>query len=340
MKLLKIFTFIYILLFIASACKDNDDDNIVEPQVYTIEPVNITDNKAVLRANCILDKKKFELVFEWKKVSDSILHTAIQQAIHGICSFPVDNLEEDTEYTVRALMIDMDSDTLYGKEIGFRTHGTMQDIDGNTYLTMRYGKSVWMTENLRVTRYSDGMPIEARTGGINEDEDGPVYYQSLNHTPYYTNPNFGLLYNWAAAVRAEDCKSEIYIPLTENVQGVCPEGWHLSSQGEWFAMTFLYGGFEEAAASMKTENWITEPIYTVNNYSQFSVEPAGFYYYEASSNGSFNGVYKNAFFWTKDQVYDIHRVSAFAYVILPENPNVTRINMRKCAGYSVRCVKD
>jgi len=37
--------------------------------------------------------------------------------------------------------------------------GTVQDIDGNLYTWVRTGSQIWMTQNLRTARYSDGDQI-------------------------------------------------------------------------------------------------------------------------------------------------------------------------------------
>ena len=69
------------------------------------------------------------------------------------------NYNTDTLYTSR---------TDYDKRFGFGIRllkndsndtGSVVDIDGNMYPTVKIGGQVWMTQNLRVSRYSNGTEI-------------------------------------------------------------------------------------------------------------------------------------------------------------------------------------
>jgi len=215
------------LLFFASTCKKTEKE-YDPPKAYTNQPLEITNTTALLRGTFSegLSRNVKTVGFEWKKTTDNTYKKITLKANSFNFSYTATELEENTEYNVKSFVIDSYDKVFFGKEMNFFTKGTVTDIDGNTYLTMRYGDKVWMTENMRVTRFADGTPIEARTGGQSDDSDGPVYFHDKWHTPFLSNPNFGLLYNWAAAINAPDCfsifKINPYLPNTS--QGICPTG--------------------------------------------------------------------------------------------------------------------
>ena len=341
MKTKQIFLFIFIFTLLLSACEPPAPPKKYDPpKIYTLQPLDISNSNAILRGRFIKGTDEISIFgFEWRKEKDSTYKTTIVQAKNEYFSFMVTDLEEDTEYVVRAFIANDDS-LWYAKEFFFFSKGSLSDIDGNSYLSMRYGKTVWMTENLRVTRFADGTPIEGRSGGANSIKDGPVYYHNKDHTPYFNKTNFGLLYNWAAARNAPNCDTifSTFPFLPGAKQGICPDGWHLPSEQEWSDLISLCGGFDYAAIQMKSSNWTDYP-HAANNYSQFSIEPAGYYFF--NNEGDFQGVYGNAFFWTSNQIVDHgSSLSARAVQLVCGLPKIEIINYTKCAGLSVRCVKD
>jgi uncharacterized protein (TIGR02145 family) len=95
--------------------------------------------------------------------------------------------------------------------------GAVTDIDGNEYKTVKLGSQWWMAENLRVTRYRNGVEIPNVTDGEE--------WSSLSSSAYcsYQNDNaevetYGLLYNWYTV---------------DDPNGLCPTGWHVPSDDEW-----------------------------------------------------------------------------------------------------------
>jgi len=332
----RIYLFISIALLFASAC-NKPEKEYMAPKVHIQNPFGITNTKATMRASFTEGSEDITVFgFEWKEITEDNWETISTQVNNGTYSFTITNLKEKVEYAVRAFIIDASDNRVVSKEKRFLTNGTLTDIDGNTYYTLRYGSKTWMTENLRTTRYADGTPIEGRSGGVNLDSDGPVYFHGGYHTSYLREPNFGLLYNWAAAMRADDCETNIGT-LPSFLKGACPDGWHLPTINEWAELIDHFGGSEEAGTIVKTNNW-AEPAYLSFNSSRFSVEPAGWYYYEPGQG--FRNLFSSAYFWSSTQNTLSGGFSAFAVAIVSENSGFYSIKMAKKTGYSVRCVRD
>lgn len=133
-----------------------------------------------------------------------------------------------------------------------------RDQDGNIFLAASFHptdmtKDRWMITNLAATTYdteSESLPtgVNALTGpSQTSDYKNPLWsYPSINNqgsdaTTYTKNPRVGLLYNWAAATACKggaDGQASIndggVAPTpAKNVQGICPNGWHLPQDGEY-----------------------------------------------------------------------------------------------------------
>src|SRR4030042_5868846 len=85
--------------------------------------------------------------------------------------------------------------------------GTVTDIDGNTYNTIRIGDQWWMAENLASTRYSDGTEIPLITDGEAWCVlSTPAYCWYDNNENTYKDL-YGAIYNGYAAVMGNLCPS-------------------------------------------------------------------------------------------------------------------------------------
>ena len=134
-----------------------------------------------------------------------------------------------TQYYVRAFAYN-EVDTVYGAILNFTTPSftcgsTLYDIDGNDYATLQLGSQCWMKQNLRVTHYANGDTILLSTSTVGTTS--PYRYEPDSNLTTY-----GYLYNWYAAARSTSSATN-----PSNVQGVCPDGWHLPSDAEWTQLT-------------------------------------------------------------------------------------------------------
>ena len=207
--------------------------------------------------------------------------------------------------------------------------GTVTDYDGNTYNTIQIGSQWWMAENLKTTHYANGKEITLV-------EDGIAWGTTEKAMCYYDNSSanadtYGALYNWAAAMNGA-------VSSTANpsgIQGACPDGWHLPSDGEWTELIdYLsnngYSG-TEGIALKSTIGWYDSGNGT-DNFG-FTALPGGL----CGGDGEFEFLSLDARFWSATEVVD----SGVRHCLLNfEYSDVERFNQEKNKGFSVRCAKD
>jgi uncharacterized protein (TIGR02145 family) len=152
----------------------------------------------------------------------------------------------------------------------FTPAGTINDVDGNTYKVINVGSQLWMKENLKTTRYSDGSLIPNITDSaswLNLTSGAFVWYRNDEAT--YKN-TYGALYNWYSV---------------NDSRKLCPEGWHVPSDEEWTILenhVYNYleydgsewigvGGYMKEAGTI---HWYS-PNHGATNKSGFTALPAG-----------------------------------------------------------------
>lgn len=201
---------------------------------------------------------------------------------------------------------------------------TITDIDGNVYNTVNVGTQTWTTENLKTTRYSNGVPIQYVSvdtiwGGLTT-----AAFCTYNNDTTYRH-EYGNLYNFYA--------------VTES-QNICPTGWHVPSDGEWSILTAYLGGDSIAGGKMK-ETGLTHwqfPNTGATNSSGLTVIPAGYRYSNNGFNhGGFNGLNGNGAIWTSTSSSDSTSIFKLFY---PGSAEVGIINNMSSYGASVRCVSN
>jgi len=222
-----------------------------------------------------------------------------------------------TTYYIRAYATNS-AGTAYGNETSFTTLPTVTDIDGNIYNTIQIGDQVWMSENLKTSRYRNG-------GSIPNVTDNTLWSNSTIGAWSYYNNNvsnnaiYGKLYNW-------------YTTLGDTL---CPTGWGVPTDAEWTTLTDSLGGESVAGRKMKSKGityWSSQSSGT-DNSSGFSSLPGGF-----RCSGSFDYIRNYAWFWSATEYAFSYAWSRYLYYLAG---NVVRYNdIKKSVGASVRCLRD
>ena len=109
------------------------------------------------------------------------------------------------------------------------------DGDDNNYPMVEIGTQIWLSENLKTTRYLNGDVIGTTTPSTLDisNETTPKYQWACGNSEINV-PEYGRLYTWYAIADSRK---------------VCPAGWHVPSYDEWTILTdyltnngFGYGG--------------------------------------------------------------------------------------------------
>ena len=232
-------------------------------------------------------------------------------------------LTPNSVYSVKAYAINS-AGVSYTIETTFKTDaitppnlltGTIKDIDGNAYDTIRIGSQTWLVQNLNVKHYRDGSTIPVitdNTAWFNASADAMCYYNNDSNN----GSTYGALYNQAAVV---------------STKGLAPAGWHIPTIAEWEQLSNYLGGIYVAGGHLKeagTTHWLT-PNTKADNSVGFTALPAGV----RKETGVFSGLGEASFWWSTV-------VQRNAYCANTDSNLETTVNYDNRRGFSIRCVKD
>jgi uncharacterized protein (TIGR02145 family) len=211
---------------------------------------------------------------------------------------------------------------------------TVADIDGNVYHTVKIGTQTWMVENLKTTKYNDGISIPVVSDGTAWaalTTPGYCFYgnDATNKTTY------GALYNWYAV----------------NTGKLAPTGWHVPTDAEWtilenylIANGYNYDstttGNKIAKSLASTSGWSSSSNagaigndLTKNNTSGFAGLPGGF----RDGSGGFGDIGFFGHWWSSiedNTSFPWSRyLNYYGYCVY-------RYGTNKPCGFSVRCLRD
>ncbi len=251
-------------------------------------------------------------------------------------------LSANTTYYIRTYATNS-AGTAYSSQISFTTGNScpnatiVTDYDGNNYNTVQIGSQCWMAENLRTTHYSDGSYISLGDGNSHS-----VPYRYFPNNDTSNVPTYGYLYNWAAVMHGESSSNA----NPSGVQGICPTGWHVPSQPEWWKL-FNYvrnligcqcnnNSDYTAKALASTSGWNSSTTTCAVGNNQSSNNATGFSALPAGRTGN-NDFGLCAYFWTTSQ-----HTSPVAYRMRLSYNDAGYNNMYddKGVGLSVRCLRN
>ena len=192
------------------------------------------------------------------------------------------------------------------------------DADGNVYRTVAVGSQTWMSENLRTTKYSDGLAIPNITGTV-EWEDLTTGAYCWYNNDVNNKTTYGALYNGHAV----------------NTGRLCPAEWHVASDAEWTTLITYLGGESVAGGKLKetgTTHWST-PNAEATNSSGLSFLPGG----DRDFNGKFENITLAGYWWSSTANYSF---SNWLRLIGNTGGAIARPSYNNEFGFSVRCVKN
>ena len=198
--------------------------------------------------------------------------------------------------------------------------GLPVDGDGNVYDTIVVGTQVWLAENLKTTKYYNGISIQKV---IDDNEwaskasDAYCWYD--NHPDFKTT--YGALYNW----------------YTVNKKNLCPLGYHVPTIDDWTILIDYLGGTEVAGGKLKEAGlaYWQSPNQGATDETGFTAKAGGQRY----PAGNFADIGRSSVWWTSSQSNNNDN-DALKITIYYTSSTINKGNYNNRLGASVRCIKD
>lgn len=184
------------------------------------------------------------------------------------------------------------------------------------YNTVQIGSQCWLRENINV-------------GKMLLNNSLPKNNDTIEKFCYDNDDNIctelGGLYTWEEAMA--------YDTLNQSVRGICPEGWHIPSDAEFFTL----------------EHYVDSAIIDNNAYGERGID-GGLKLRRAGSSGFevlmsgvrdedaiYYGKGSGSSFWSSNKSYE---VTAWGRYISKTTNTIGRYRYSRKLAYSVRCIKD
>jgi uncharacterized protein (TIGR02145 family) len=227
--------------------------------------------------------------------------------------------------------------------------GVVTDYDNNIYNIVKIGTQVWMSENLKTTKYNDGTAIPNITVDATWVSLTTGAYCDYSNTPA-NSITYGRLYNWYAV------DNNVATKMASNGgKNVCPTGWHVPTDAEWttlenylIANGYNYDGTTTgnkiAKAMASTTLWgsdgatgaVGNTDYPAKrNATGFTALPGGMRRHDSS----FDYFGYGGYWWSATELSESMALYRYLYYYL-SNVGIDINGLYKKMGFSVRCTKD
>lgn len=222
--------------------------------------------------------------------------------------------------------LDISKDLLLSPKIQY---GEMTDPrDNHTYKTVEIQGTVWMAQNLN---YADSISTPSLLGKS----------QCYNNDERYCEV-FGRLYTWPALVDSikwyekYECSFSVFTCHTDDqVQGICPDGWHLPGHDDFENLLEMAKTDDDRLDKLKaTGGWIYRDDNGISGSNENGSDEFGFSALPTSFSADGSDTWFAAFFAGSSSVLSIpgsryNHISAYDMYAYYAN-----------SVFSVRCIKD
>jgi uncharacterized protein (TIGR02145 family) len=197
------------------------------------------------------------------------------------------------------------------------------DGDNNNYPVIEIGTQVWMSENLKTTKYNDNTAVPLVTGTSAWNALSTPGYCWYNNDSNTNRDIYGGLYNWYVVNIA-----------SSGGRNICPVGWHVPSDAEWTTFTTFIGG-ESVAGKLKeigTTHWIS-PNTGATDEVGFTARPGG----RRFVAGNFTQIGSYGYWWNSQES---STPTTWTRFLTTWDNFLNKSTYFKQDGFSLRCLKN
>lgn len=211
-------------------------------------------------------------------------------------------------------------------------YGTLTDSrDGRTYRTTQIGNQIWMAENLKFSKFTNGDADEVLESNLRNwtscklNDDQPEAESDCE--------KYGRHYSWTAAMNVDDDFRNGRVPEGEiwlEHQGVCPDGWHIPNNTDWHELIDYIG-------TQEGKDNVAKSLQSIYGWGPGRLDKYGFTAFRI-----FIADYDGTLFWSVDEYNTATYVDRanHAYAFKLEDSLSASTTLSKEKRLYVRCIKN